>query len=66
MATYIEVTGAYNRDYKNQAAVKADWKADKDFQDTSTGQYTNRSDCTAMGLKVIVRYDRNLKVVAVN
>jgi hypothetical protein len=37
-----------------------------DFQDALTRQYLNKQDADAMGLKVIVRYARLMKVVAVN
>jgi hypothetical protein len=36
---WIEVVPAYGRDYKNQASVKADWNADKDFRDRASGRY---------------------------
>lgn len=62
---FIEVVPAYGRDYKNQAEVKKDWNADKDFQDTVTGSYTNKSDCKNLGLSVIVRYSRQMKVMQV-
>jgi hypothetical protein len=63
---WIEVVPAYGRDYKNQASVKADWNADKDFRDTVTGQYINKSGAERLGLKVIVRYSNNLKVMSMN
>lgn len=62
---WIEVTPAFGRDYKNQAQVKADWNADKDFRETSSGSYINKSGAAALGLKVIVRYANNLKVMQV-
>lgn len=62
---WIEVTPAYGRDYKNQKEVKADWNADKDFQDTASGSYINKSGAKALGLKVIVRYAKLQKVVSV-
>ena len=64
-STWIEVVPAYGRDYKNQTAVKKDWSADLDFKDTVTGSYINKSGAKALGLKVIIRYDRNLKVMSV-
>lgn len=64
--SYVEVLPAYGRDYKNQSEVKADWKDNKDFQDTFSGSYLNKSDAERLGLKVLVRYSRNTKVVAVN
>ena len=62
---YIEVIPAYGRDYANQAQVKADWNAGMDFQDALTRSYVNKQDATALGLKVIIRYARLMKVVAV-
>jgi hypothetical protein len=62
---WIEVIPAYGRDYKNQAEVKAAWKENKDFQDTATGQYVNKSDADAQKLKVIVRYSRLTKVMQI-
>jgi hypothetical protein len=64
--TYVEVVPAYGRDYKNQSEVKSDWSADKDFQDPFRGSYLNKSDADRLGLKVLVRYARKTKVVAVN
>jgi hypothetical protein len=63
---WIEVTPAYGRDYKNQKEVKADWDADKDFRDTVSGRYINKSGAERLGLKVIVRYSKNLKVMSMN
>jgi len=63
---WIEVTPAYGRDYKNQREVKADWDADKDFRDTVSGRYINKSGAQAAGLKVIVRYGKLLKVMSMN
>jgi hypothetical protein len=63
---WIEATPAYGRDYTNQKSVLADWLADKDFRETTTGRYVNRSQAKAMGLKVILRYDRNRKVMDVS
>lgn len=66
MNTYVEAIPAYGRDYKNQKAVRADWAAGLDFQDAFTRQYLNKQDADSLGLKVLVRYDKQLKVVAVN
>lgn len=63
---YIEVIPAYGRDYKNQKDVLTDWKADKDFRETSTGSYVNRSQALEMGLSVIIRYDKSMKVMDVS
>lgn len=62
---YIEVVPAYGRDYKNQKDVKVDWAAGKDFRDTATGSAVNNADAENLGLSVIVRYAKNLKVVQV-
>ena len=56
MKKFIEVVPAYGRTYKNQAEVKAAWKAGFDFCDTFTRQYVNREDAERQGLSVIVRY----------
>ena len=65
---YIEAIPAYGRDYTNQKAVKADWEANKDF--VAMGMlgsmgYINKQDAETQGLKVIIRYAKQLKVVAV-
>ena len=63
---WITVTPAYGRDYKNQKEVKADWDADKDFRETASGSYINKSQAERMGLKVVVRYGKLLKVMSMN
>jgi hypothetical protein len=63
---YLEVVPAYGRDYKNQSEIKADWSANKDFQDPFRGSYLNKSDAERLGIKVLVRYARQSKVFAVN
>jgi hypothetical protein len=63
--TYIEAVPAYGRDYKNQKDVRADWNLGKDFQDAFTRQYLNKQDAESQGLKVIIRYDKLMKVVSV-
>lgn len=60
---WIEVTPAYGRDYKNQKDAKADWNADKDFRETASGSYINKTGARQLGLKVIIRYSNNLKVM---
>ena len=62
---WIEVVPAYNRDYKNQKQVKEDWNADLDFKDTVSGSYINKSGAKALGLKVIVRYNKLEKVMSI-
>lgn len=58
---WITVTPAYGRDYKNKAAALADWDADKDFRETASGSYVNKSQAERMGLKVIIRYGKGMK-----
>jgi hypothetical protein len=65
MSEWVEVEPAYGRDYKTQKAVKADWVADKDFRDTVTGRYLNKSDAERFHLNVVVRYDHSDKVMRV-
>lgn len=65
MSQWIECEPAYGRDYKNQAAVRADWNDNKDFRDTATGRYLSKSTAEQYDLKVTVRYDRSMKVVNV-
>jgi hypothetical protein len=62
---WLELVPAYGRDYKNQAAVKADWKADKDFWVAGSMMACNKSDAEREGANVIIRYDRLMKVVGV-
>lgn len=67
--TWMELSPAYGRDYKNQQEVLADWKANKDFSVNEGGPYgvkTNRTDLEAMKERgevsgVIVRYARGMK-----
>ena len=73
MAKWIELGPAYGRDYKSQAAVRADWNADKDFQVNEGDRYgakTNRADIKAMiaageDIRVTIRYDRDMKVMSI-
>jgi hypothetical protein len=65
-SAWIEVVPAYGRDYTNQKGVLDDWMADKDFRETSTGRYVNRSQAREMGLSVIVRYAKLRKVMDVS
>lgn len=65
MNNYVEAIPAYGRDYKSQSAVKADWNAGMDFQDAFTRQYLNKQDADSLGLRVLVRYDKLMKVVQV-
>lgn len=70
MSNYVNVKPAYGRDYTNQAAVKKDWKDGKDFIVTDFlspyyGRYINVEDAKREGVKVIVRYAREQKVVQV-
>lgn len=64
---YIEALPAYGRDYKNQKDLQADWDAGKDFVAMSFAGpmgYINKQDAEAQGLKVIIRYAKQLKVYA--
>lgn len=63
--SWVEAIPAYGRDYKNQREVRADWNAGKDFQDAATRQYLNKQDAQNLGLKVVIRYDRMMKVMSV-
>ena len=65
-SAWIEARPAYGRDYTNQKAVLEDWKADKDFRESTTGSYVNRSQAIRMGLSVIIRYDKDRKVMDVS
>lgn len=65
MNSYVEAIPAYGRDYKSQKAVKDDWNAGLDFQDAFTRQYLNKQDAESLGLRVLVRYDKLMKVVQV-
>ena len=60
---WIEVVPAYGRDYNNQRDARADWDAGKDFQDTATGRYITKDEAKQLGLKVIIRYAKQLKVM---
>lgn len=60
--SWIEVVPAYGRDYTTAKAVKADWKAGKDFKDTASGAYVNKADAERLGLSVTLRYSKQLKV----
>lgn len=67
---YFELAPAYGRDYKNAAAAKADWVADKDWEgDFSLGfKPVNRTDLRRAfpdGFTVNLRYDRHRKVTVV-
>lgn len=66
MGNWIEATPAYGRDYTRKADVIADWKDDKDFRETTTGSYINKSGAERLELSVILRYDNNRKVVDVS
>jgi len=63
MTRDIHATPAYGRDYKSQAAVKADWAAGKDFRDAMTGQYLSVRD--NVPAQVWVRYSKLTKLVRV-
>lgn len=64
---YIEAVPAYGRDYTNQKDVKSDWDAGKDFIAMSfvgPQGYINKQDAETQGLKVIIRYAKQMKVWA--
>jgi hypothetical protein len=65
----IQLVPAYGRDYKNQREVQEAWDANKDFWTADMfngyGTATNKQDCDAMALRVVIRYDRGLKLYAV-
>lgn len=63
----LTIIPAYGRDYPTAKAVKADWKAGKDFRiaDMSSpydGRYVNCQDCKP-GEKIRARYKRLTEVV---
>ena len=63
------VIPAYGRDYRNKAALLADWEADKDFLycDGWHETYINKSDASKhLGPESILqfRYDRGRKAFA--
>ena len=55
---WIEVIGAYGRTYNSQAAVLADWNANKDFR-IPGGPYLSKSDVEDSHERVIVRYGKD-------
>lgn len=59
---WLEVIPAYGRDYKNQKEVQFDWDGGKDFQDPFSGSFVNKQDAEQNGLKVIIRYAKQMKV----
>lgn len=63
---WIEVIPAFGRDYKNQKDARADWDANRDFRETASMRYINKAQAEQMGLKVIIRYDKNRKVMDVS
>jgi hypothetical protein len=63
---WLTVTPAYGRDYTNQAQVRADWEAGKDFRDPVSGRYLSIRDVQAdPSLHVHVRYANGRKLVQV-
>lgn len=65
MSHYIEVVPAYGRDYKNQREVREAWNDNKDFQETASRSYVTKEEADRLGLSVIVRYAKRLKVMSV-
>lgn len=61
--SWITVTPAYGRDYKNQKAARADWDADKDFIETHTGKYINKSQAKEARVQTIIRYSNQRRTM---
>lgn len=68
----ITLVPAYGRDYKSQAAVKADWDANKDFLIQSIGHpydgsYINKEDAekTPLVLKYNIRYNKLTQICVI-
>tara|TARA_R100000008_G_scaffold50533_1_gene30185 strand:+ start:971 stop:1174 length:204 start_codon:yes stop_codon:yes gene_type:complete len=66
----VTLTPAYGRDYKSQKEVKADWKGGKDFIIADivhpySGKPCSIRDAEALGGKVMIRFNKNTKIVAV-
>lgn len=62
----MTLTPAYGRDYKSKAAAVADFDANKDFVEAMSGQYINKEQVKAAGLKqVMIRYGQLRKVAPV-
>ena len=63
---------AYGRDYKSQAAVKADWDGYKDFFvadmfNSDYGRAINKQDAMENGVESVkIRYDSLRKFVFIN
>lgn len=63
----LTLTPAYGRDYKSKDAVLADWYADKDFIESSSGKYINQEDVSRYSPNAVIRirYSKLRKVVIV-
>lgn len=66
--SYLVVSPAYGRDYKNAKDAKADWTSGKDFVNESAmftggGTYVNSNDWTG---SVEIRYARKTKAAVIN
>ena len=57
----ITVTPAYGRDYRSGTAARADWNANKDFIEATSGRYINKRD--AGDLEVRIRYGKLRKQI---
>lgn len=57
---WVELKGAYGRNYTTAKAVKQDWKDGKDFQDLASGSYTTKDEAEKLGLNVTIRYGKDL------
>lgn len=61
-ASYMEIAGAYGRDYKSLKDAKADWDANKDFQildvGPNMGRYINKAQLSELpaGTTLMVRF----------
>ena len=60
----LEGEPAYGRDYKSAKAVKADWEAGKDFQDSQSGSYISNTSGFKGTLEI--RYAHLTRVVVIN
>jgi hypothetical protein len=64
---YIEVEGAYGRDYTSGKAMLADWKDGKDFHILTIGypSYISIRDAKP-GLNVMGRFKRHMNIVSLS
>lgn len=62
MTTYITVRAAYGREYRNQTDARKDWNDNLDFR-TVDGPYINKADAERLGVKVMLRYQADRKIM---